>query len=320
MASVRIAQFNHSETGGVWGEPGDQLKVPGTYETARTFHGELEIIPWYGPWEYVFRIREADKARRLANIAEQTCRNPAVGYSQNNGSSPRTSFYDELQAAGWDPSKIAKKCNGDCSAGMAAWLNAVGVQIDRNMWTGSEKFLLEQSGWFLTLSDDTWTEIPDYLCPGDILLKLGHTCLVLDYGEQIRSTIPAEVTADMWQRMTPDVKGKKTGSVKKGCFIDVMLPLKQSKWYIVSSGGWRGWSSQRCYSWEFEVTICGYEVNVRKRPSLNGEICGVVFQGAVLPYTGISVEDDRGVTWYQISQSNTLGWVSSMYATLGGYV
>ena len=317
---VRIAQFNHSETGGVWGEPGDQLKVPGTYETKRTFTGELEIVPWYGPWDYVFRVREAGKARKLAILAEQTCRNPAIGYSQNNKEYPRTGFYDELRLNSWDPSKVTNMCNADCSSGMAAWLNAVGIQIDPNMWTGSEKFLLEQSGWFLTLSDETWTEIPDYLMPGDILLKAGHTCMVIDYGEQMRGSIPAEVTRDMNQRMTPDAKGKKTGIVKQGCFVDVVLPLKHGRWYIVSSGGWRGWSSAACYDWEFDVTIAGYEVNVRKRPALDGEICGTVFQGAVLPSTGISATDERGVDWYQIVQSNTLGWVSSKYATLGGYV
>ena len=316
---IRLVQFNHSETGGIWGEPGDQLKAPG-YETARTFSGEVEICNWYGPWDYVFRIRDSSKARRLAIIAEQTARNPLVGYSQNNKDYPRTGLYDELRLNSWDPSKIQNKCNADCSSGMAAWLNAVGVQIDPNMWTGSEKFLLEQSGWFLTLYDDTWCEIPDYLCPGDILLNAGHTCLVIDYGEQMRSSIPAEVTRDMWQRMAPDTKAKKTGMVRDGCFIDVVLPLKNARWYMVSSGGWRGWSSAACYSWEYSVTINGWEVNVRKRPDLNGEICGTVFQGALLPSTGISAEDERGVTWYQIAQSNTLGWVSSKYATLGGYI
>lgn len=318
--SVRIAQFNHSEYGTIWGEPGDQLKVPGTYETARTFSGELEIVPYYGPWDYVFRIRDAEKARQLAIIAEQTCRNPNVGYSQNNGAAPRTTFYDALKAAGWDPTKINHPVNGDCSAGMAAWLNAVGVEIDRNMWTGSEKFLLEQSGWFLTLSDDIWSDSGDYLMPGDILLKSGHTALILDYGDEMRSTIPAEVTWDMWQRGDPSNKGRQLGVVHKGSFVEVMLPLRNGRWYITSSGGWRGWSSAACYDWQYTLEITGHMVNVRTRPNINSEVIQVVMLGARFPSTGISTEDDRGRTWYQIVVSNMLGWVSGFYSTLGGYI
>ena len=316
---IRLVQFNHSETGGIWGEPGDQLKVPG-YETARTFSGEVEICEWYGPWDYVFRIRDASKARRLAIIAEQTARNPMVGYSQNNKDYPRTGFYDELRLSSWDPTKIMNKCNADCSSGMAAWLNAVGVQIDPNMWTGSEKFLLEQSGWFLTLWEDVWTEVPEYLMPGDILLKAGHTALVLDYGEQMRSTIPAEVTRDVCQRMQPDVKAKKTGMVKAGCFIDALLPLRNNKWYMTSSAGWRGWASQNCYDWECYVDVAAYAVNVRVRPSLEAEVITEIHLGSRWPSTGIAYTDGRGVDWYQISLGSEFGWVSSKYASLGGYI
>ena len=319
--TVRIAQFNHSETGGIWGVPGDQLKVPGTYETAKTFSGELEIVYWSGTWDYVFRPISAGIATMLAAKADATVRNPHVGYSQNNPEAPRTSFYEALKAAKWDPSKITKDVNGDCSSGMAAWLNSVGIEVDPNMWTGSEKEELEKTGRFLTLTHDLFTDSDAYLMKGDILLRTGHTCMVLDYGDNVKSDVPGETTGDSWQRMKPYANKSSAGIqvVKRGGFVNASLPVLGGKWWITDHNGTRGWESANLIEWDYMLRITGYLVNVRKKPNINSEIIGTVMAGESHPATGISAVDSRGVVWYQMTYRNEIGWASGAYVEFGGY-
>ena len=317
---VRIAQFNHSEYGTIWGEPGDQLKVPGTYETKDTFSGELEIVQYYGPWEYVFRCIDVKKSKKLARNAGLTVRNPHVGYSQNNGAYPRTSFYDELKAAGWDPSKITNDCNGDCSAGMAAWLCSVGIEVSPDMWTGTEKEIIEATGQFLTLTDDIFTAQDDYLMPGDILLKTGHTAMILDCGDYVKSSVPGVAKGNSWQRYAPDTKAATIGVVKSEEAVDGYLPIMGGKWWMTENYGRRGWESEKFIEWLYYVDITGYMVNVRRRPTINSKVLDTAQLGERFLSTGISAEDGRGVTWYQIVDGDDLGWVSAVYAELGGYI
>lgn len=317
---VRIAQFNHSETGGINGQPGDQLKVPGTYERAETFNGELEVVRWYGPWQFVFRAIDANTAKLLAKKAIDTCRNPHVGYSQWNPESPRTTFYNELKKAGWDPSKIKTDCNGDCSAGMAAWLCSVGIEVSIDMWTGNEREIIEETGKFLTLTDPLFTDQDSYLMPGDILLREGHTCMVVDTGDNVKSSIPGMATANSWQRYGPSTSAKKIDVVHGEEAVDGYLPIMSGKWWITESYGRRGWESEKYLEWLYYVDITGFMVNVRSRPTINSKVLDTAQLGERFLSTGISAEDGRGIVWYQIMDGDELGWVSSVYAELGGYI
>lgn len=316
---VRIAQFNHSETGGVWGMPGDQIKEAG-YQDKNTFSGELEIVPWVGGWDCVFRCQRKDKSLLLAKRAIETVKNPAIGYSQCNEEYPRTGFYDELKKVNWEPSEITELCNADCSSGMAAWINSVGISISPNMWTGNEQELIEKTGMFLTLNDSLFTDDSDFLCPGDILLREGHTAMIIDYGDGVKSDVPFIANSDSRQRTLPGFSGSTLRVVPSGGCVDAMLPIIGGRWWLTNYNGNIGWESDKLLEPLYRIRITGYMVNVRSRPHINSKVLSVVNMDDVLISTGISADDHRGITWYQCVIDDALGWISERYSEMEGYV
>ena len=61
------------------------------------------------------------------------CLNDHVGYDQGG----RTSLYRELKAVGWDVSKLKTDCECDCSSLIAVVLNAVGISLSKDIYTGN---------------------------------------------------------------------------------------------------------------------------------------------------------------------------------------
>lgn len=107
-----ISSCGHDERGQYWGgAAGDQS---GT---------EWYVRPWYrGGWDEVLVHPDAAVREWIARNAERGAANPNVGYDQYQ----RLTFYNELKKAGWDASKIAVKCEADCSASTAACVIAAG--------------------------------------------------------------------------------------------------------------------------------------------------------------------------------------------------
>ena len=66
-----------------------------------------------------------------------------------------------------------------------------------------------------------------------------------------------------------------------------------------------------------EVRTTG-DVWMRKGPGKNYETIVSVAQGKSLEYLGESSVDERGVTWYKVSDGKHEGWVSSRYSQLVG--
>ena len=68
---------------------------------------------------------------------------------------------------------------------------------------------------------------------------------------------------------------------------------------------------------ETYVYLTGSE-NVHTGPGLGYTTIGSAHKGSSLPYLGSSSVDERGVTWYLVSFSNTTGWISGKYGYLTG--
>ena len=324
---VRIAQFNHSETPppSIWGEPGDQLKVKGEYERAATFErGELNIVPWYdGNWTFAFRPIDKVKAARLADLANATCRNPKVGYSQTND---RESFYRELEAVGWDPDRIAKECNSDCSAGFAALSTAAGMEMPKDLYTGNMALHIINSEQYLIMKKAQFLASPDYLLPGDVLLRPatpergGHTLTVIEEGEQVGLYARAVVNSGTWNlRRSPNYYCDAVDVLKGGLNIRIYLPCiwcDGISWYYADTGGCRGFISRAAFKPYHEVEV-HYDTWLRTRPNLRGgQISVVPASDSTIISTGDFEKDDRGVIWFQVAYGNRWGWVSSKNAEI----
>ena len=91
----------------------------------------------------------------------------------------------------FDLSKITTACETDCSALVAVCVNAAGISVSKDLYTGSEEQLLKETGKFTTYTSSQYVGGSDYLKRGDILLGSGHTAVVLSNGPKASASAPA---------------------------------------------------------------------------------------------------------------------------------
>lgn len=145
---------------------------------------ELRIQDYYNnatkPWTHVIRAKKSSVAEKIAVAMEQACANMCIGYSQV--SVERVTLYNLAKKKKWDISKVDIDCACDCSSLVSVCVNASGIEVSKDMYTGNELNLLERTGQFEVFTDAKHIANSKYLKRGDILLKSGHTAIVLDDG------------------------------------------------------------------------------------------------------------------------------------------
>ena len=150
---------------------------------------EWKIINWYNrPWNVVLRYPDQRVQNDLAYLGRAAAQNDKIGYDQNQ----RTTYWTQLQKAGYDPAKITVKCEADCSSGVAANVKAAGYRlgisalqnVSKDCYTGNLRAALKKAG-FQEYTDSKYLTSDQYLLPGDILLYEGHhTATNLDQGSK----------------------------------------------------------------------------------------------------------------------------------------
>ena len=158
-----ISNSGKNENGHVsGGKPGDQNGQ------------EWKLCPWYNrPWNCVLRYPNAKVAATMNNLAVAAAKNDHIGYDQPR----RTTYWDQLKANNYDPSKITKDCDDDCSAGVCANIKAAGyicgdtrlqdLPITSTHYMRAE---LTKRGFQCFTSSD-YTRSSAKLQPGDVLLN-----------------------------------------------------------------------------------------------------------------------------------------------------
>lgn len=152
---------------------------------------EVRIQDWYlrsKGWSVVFRPKERSVAEKIAKAMEQACHNNNIGYDQGQ----RTTLYRLAEKVNWDLSKVAEKCECDCSSLVAVCLMAAGIRVSKDMYTGNQMSVLQATNRFNILSGAEYLTKSDYLQRGDILLGPGHTAVVLSNSANKQVTEPAK--------------------------------------------------------------------------------------------------------------------------------
>lgn len=228
---------------------------------------EVCVRTWYNkPWIAVIRPNDKKVAEKIAKAMEQACANDNIGYDQNE----RTTLYAQAKAKGWDLSKITTKCETDCSALVAVCVNAAGIAVSKDIYTGNEKQTLVNTGKFKAHTDKKYLTSDKYLKRGDILLASGHTAVVLSSGsgETNATTKPSTsakvesaknldkklagtytVTADTLNIRSGAGKDKTDlGDLKKGTKVACRgyYNVKGgAKWFLVAANGITGYVSSK---------------------------------------------------------------------------
>lgn len=163
---------------------------------------------WYNkPWHTVIRPKDSIHAEKIAKAMEQACANDKIGYDQYQ----RTTLYTQAKALNWDISKITTPCECDCSSLVAVCVNASGIAVSKDIYTGNEKTALANTGAFTVYTDAKHISKADYLKRGDILLGSGHTAIVLTDGDCVSNTVNSETGSNTQKTetvVTGEVKAK----------------------------------------------------------------------------------------------------------------
>lgn len=199
---------------------------------------EVSTQKWYKHkkgW-IVLRAINSARAEKIARDMEYACKNKNIGYDQ----SQRSTLYDVARYYHFDCSAIKKPCETDCSALVRVCCAYAGIDTP-SFNTANEVSVLMKTGEFIKLTDSKYTDSPNYLMRGDILVTRthGHTVVVLTNGDY---AIPRQpelniggilVTAkSVFVRGAP-VTGKSIGMVYMGDILPYIDTDEKTGWYKV---------------------------------------------------------------------------------------
>ena len=145
---------------------------------------EVSYQNWYKHskgW-VVIRAKDANVRKRIADAMRAACTNNNIGYDQSN----RSGLYNAVKNLGYNPTKCTVLTETDCSA-LVRVCSCYALQKNiEDFNTSGEKSVLLATGDFEALTDTKYTNSPDYLMEGDILVTKtkGHTVVVLTDGEK----------------------------------------------------------------------------------------------------------------------------------------
>lgn len=178
------------------GQAGDQTKK------------EVCTRTWYNkPWNAVIRFKDAGKREKIAQLMEKAAANDKIGYDQNQ----RNTLLTQARKHNYDVSKVTEPCETDCSALVTLACIYAGVPESKLIHNGNSATtrtllpLLKTTGEVEVFTLPLYTQKPDKLIRGDILIKEGSHVVVVTQTENEPKTavksvneIAREVIAGKW--------------------------------------------------------------------------------------------------------------------------
>lgn len=282
---------------------------------------EVVIDNWYKEgWNKVLRALNTSVAEKIAVEMTNACNNDNIGYDQGD----RTTLYTAAKEVGFDLSKVKKTC--DCSSLVAVCVNAAGITVSKDIYTGNMVQAIMNTGKFELLTDKKYLTGDSYLKRGDILVHEGsHTAVVLDNGSQYKDADEGEkadyfvtVIAFMLNvRSESNAKSKIVTTIKQ----DTVVHINQEKEGWGYSKTYKGWinldytkknMSQSVV--ESYIALTTTSVNFRTSPSSvsSNNIITVLSKGSY-----VLVSSERSDGWYNaktvINGLLKEGWIFKDY-------
>lgn len=183
---IRIAQASSSEDYTRYGVAPNQRRTGVTASKPEgNLDGELNIVPWYGGWQKVYRPIDNVIAERVATFMYAAVGNGShIGYSWSGN----TGVFDALKALGsTNPADIKTLVNCDCATLVGAAIYYAGIHESklRAMVTWKMDDILTGTNAFNVLVSRELCELGKGIRRGDILLKEGHCAVALDTDDSV---------------------------------------------------------------------------------------------------------------------------------------
>ena len=203
---------------------------------------EVAIREWYNrPWNKILRARNTAVAGRIAAAMEDACRNDNIGYDQYE----RTTLYDLCKANGWNIKAVNRPCETDCSALVSVCVNAAGIRVSGDIYTGNEASALLRTGEFELLTAPKYLLSDEYLRRGDILLyEFHHTAIALQDGRRAEESRPTQVEYPLgWNK---NEAGQWWYADTPNSYIAGRWAYIEDRWYVFDQKGFmiKGWFKQ----------------------------------------------------------------------------
>lgn len=268
MAKGFIGHAVSSENSNKYGSPGDQ--------TGR----EIRYDNWYDDgWNVVLRPRSSVVADKIAKAMEQAVENENVGYCQSD----RTTLYTEAKKRNWQIHLITTKCECDCSSLVSVCVNASGITVSKDIYTGNMVKALEATGAFeKKLTGKQYLKESSYLKRGDILVHEGsHTAIVLTNGSKVVEQNYQDVNyfgvvTAFWLNVRADSNSKSRSlkTIKRNTIVNITK--EKNGWgYIEEHGGWVSLSyinKARVKDPNFESYVASTTTTVNFRTAPNSKV------------------------------------------------
>lgn len=198
---IILGSARHDEFGNIaFGKAGDQ---DGTEVSKQDFY--VHSKGWY-----ILRAIDLDVATKIAYAMNAACDNDNIGYDQNE----RDTLYAAAKPLGFDPMRVTKKVETDCSALVRVCVNYAGIPVG-DFYTGNLADVLMSTGHFNKISYSSGTPIYN----GDILVTKtkGHTVVVVSGAPRAAYTIGWHLDSIGWWYAYDIAKG----SYYKNCIAQI---------------------------------------------------------------------------------------------------
>lgn len=296
---------------------------------------EVFTRDWYNrPWNCVIEFIDANMAEKNAVAMEHACKNDNIGYNQYQ----RNTLLVEARKHNYDPGKVTKKVETDCSALVALCCMYAGIPESclvvggNSAYTGNIRHLLEKTGKVKVYTDKKHITSGHYNHRGAILLYEGHhVAIQLEDGSEVKKN--KATTSEKEQTNNADARTNNSNpymieittraiNVRKNAGIeyDVVAVFNQGDICSVSKtkNGWGyvnniGWMSLNPnYSKDihsFTGKVSAGLLNVRDKASTDGNVIKTIKKGTTLNI----IKLNNNATWGYDDKNS--GWVSLKYVT-----
>lgn len=299
---------------------------------------EVYIRTWYNrPWTYVIEFKDPEMAERAAYCMERACANKHIGYNQDR----RNTLLYEARKYGYDPGKVTKDVDTDCSALAALCCMYAGIPESvlytggNSAYTGNLRTLLKKTGKVNVYTEKKRLTSGDYNHRGDILLYEGHhVAIQLSDGPKVTARIKKEepkvttkpvtstpVTTSVESigkiisdglniRSDAGTENKIVGTLNKDDYVHITK--EKDGWAYVNDKGWASLKYIKKYPIKNKTkattgVVIAKLLNTRKAP-VNGEVKKIIKKDEKVK---ISKEFTNDGEWGY--DTNNKAWVSLKY-------
>jgi len=294
---------------------------------------ELSFQNWYAhkkKWR-VFRAKDPAKRKMIGDAMCKAVNNKHIGYDQ----AQRNTLYYACKDLGFDPSKVSKNVETDCSALVRVCCNYAGIKCP-DMRTATEPKVLLATGEFEELTASKYTAKADYLGYGFILCTAssGHTVVVVSNGSKYENDVVSNfqqsgvISVNDMPTLSEDDTGEYVVTLQNALlkYDSKCLPLygadgdfgSETTSAVKAFQSFKGlevdgivgkytWDALHIYMLD-QISVTGNTVNIRSAAGTDSSIVGSAKKGDIMRFEETATVNN--VTWYHVNN----GWISGKYS------